>query len=388
MNKKLGVALPSMLKAAVGRRRSCSERRVAGRECDKATAAMLRQRLADGRVARPSAACSGHVDAKKLVSMGGASQSTINATVLEAAVTGNPEALDVHLTIVERDVLIAGHTVKIHCHCLTVDGNGRIQLRRLAEFMRNAAADYAMPRSKVAEAKARDAKFNSSEAIAELVERAKRSFTDLAKTGEGGEMLLFMLAERFLKLPQILCKMDLKTDDRLHYHGADGVYAGVTPEGLLKLYWGESKIYESASRAIQDCLRSLAPYLIELEHEGAERERDLLLLSDKADLSDPTLTAALKKYFDRSSPQSKRVRYCGLALVGFKVPFYPKSGAEAVADEIANAARRALVDWRQKIGKNLTANKLESLEIEFFCVPLPSAQGFRDAFLKAMGLKK
>src|SRR3954471_17263381 len=106
-----------------------------------------------------------------------------------------------------------GHSVKIHCHCLAVDGNGRIQLRRLAEFMRNAAADYALPRSKVAEAKARDAKFNSTEAVAELVERAKRSFTDLAKTGEGGEMLLFMLAERFLKLPQILCKMDLKTDD-------------------------------------------------------------------------------------------------------------------------------------------------------------------------------
>ena len=31
-----------------------------------------------------------------------------------------------------------------------------------------------------------------------LVERAKRSFTDLTNTGEGGEMLLFLLAERFL----------------------------------------------------------------------------------------------------------------------------------------------------------------------------------------------
>ncbi|SFI05908.1 HamA C-terminal domain-containing protein [Methylobacterium brachiatum] len=316
-----------------------------------------------------------------------ASLSTINASVLEAAVTGNPEALEVHLAIVERDILIEGHTVKIHCHCLAVDGNGRIQLRRLAEFMRNAAVDYALPRSKVAEAKARDAKFNSTEAIAELVERAKRSFTDLAKTGEGGEMLLFMLAERFLRLPQILCKMDLKTDDRLHYHGADGVYAGVTVEGVLKLYWGESKVYDDAGDAIRSCLASLAPYLIEPEHEGAERERDLLLLSDKADLSEPILTEALKKYFDKSSKQSNRVRYCGLALVGFKAPFYPESNAQAVAEEIAGAAREALVDWREKIGKGLTANRLEDLEIEFFCVPLPSAQGFRDAFLEAMGLK-
>lgn len=296
--------------------------------------------------------------------------------------------MDVHLTLVERDIQIAGHSVRIHCHCLAVDGNGRIQLRRLAEFMRNAAADYALPRSKVAEAKARDVKFNSTEAVSELVERAKRSFTDLAKTGEGGEMLLFMLAERFLKLPQILCKMDLKTDGRLHYHGADGVYAGVTPEGLLKLYWGESKIYQDPSDAIRACLASLAPYLVEPEHEGAERERDLLLLSDKAELNDPTLTAALRNYFNRASPQSNRVRYCGVALVGFAVPFYPEKDIEAVADEIAEAARKALNDWQEKISTGLTANKLENLEIEFFCMPLPSAQGFRDAFLEAMGLKE
>jgi hypothetical protein len=97
-------------------------------------------------------------------------------------------------------------------------------------------------------AKERDTKFNSTEAVTVLVEQARRSFTDLAKTGEGSEMLLFLLAERFLKLPQVLCKMDLKTDSRMHYHGADGVYAGIAPEGMLKLYWGESKIYMGRCR--------------------------------------------------------------------------------------------------------------------------------------------
>jgi len=77
-----------------------------------------------------------------------------------------------------------------------------------------------------------------------------------------------------------------------------------------------------------------------------------------------------------------------VALAGFAVPFYPKEDVEAVADEIAEAAREALVDWRNKIGRGLAANKLESVEIEFFCMPLPSAQDFRDAFLEAMGLKR
>ncbi|WP_165107987.1 DUF1837 domain-containing protein [Caballeronia sp. SBC2] len=314
--------------------------------------------------------------------------STITATDLESALTGNPEALEVHLTLVERDVSIEGHLVKIHCHCLSVDGNDRVQPHRLAEFMRNAVVDYAIPRSKLAEAKARDAKFNSSEAIAELVERAKRSFTDLAKTGEGGEMLLFLLAERFLKLPQILCKMDLKTDSRMHYHGADGVYAGVTPEGTLKLYWGESKIYADAKAAIRSCLDSLAPFLIESEQETAARERDVMLLSDKADLSNPALTSALRKYFDKSSVMSKRVKYCGVALVGFDAPFYPKKDGKAIAEEIVAASRLELSDWRDTIGERLTLEKLDQMEIDFFCVPLPSAEGFRAAFLKAMGISE
>ncbi len=252
--------------------------------------------------------------------------------------------------------------------------------------MRNAVADYAIPRSQLAKAKARDQKYKSTEAVTALVEQAKRSFTDLAKTGEGGEMLLFLLAERFLKLPQILCKMDLKTDTRMHYHGADGVYAGVTPDGVLKLYWGESKVYKNVASAINDCLSSLAPFLVEPEHEDAERERDLILLSDKADLSDPALTEALKHYFDKTSTQSRRVQYCGVALIGFDAEFYPGGGAKAIADQLAEAARLALEIWRKKIAERLQTEKLGQFEIEFFCLPLPSADEFRKAFLKAMGI--
>jgi Cap4 SAVED domain len=112
-----------------------------------------------------------------------------------------------------------------------------------------------------------------------------------------------------------------------------------------------------------------------------------LLLSDKADLTDEALTTALRKYFDRSSPMSNRVRYCGVTLVGFGAPFYPGEGATTLADEIATAAQAALADWVDKVGKGVTKNKLDTLEIEFFCVPLPSAQDFRDAFLQVMGLK-
>lgn len=261
---------------------------------------------------------------------------------------GDPEELGVHLQLVERDIEVDSCLVRVHCHCLTVDGNGRVRPERLAEFMRNSIIDYAIPKSRLQKAKDRDSKFKSSSAVAALYNEAKNTFTDLEKTGEGGELLLYLLAERFLGLPQVLSKMDLKTDSRMHYHGADGVYSSVRHDGVLKLFWGESKIYGDATTAVRECLKSLGPFLKEPDSEAAERERDLVLLSDKADLSDPDLTAAFKKYFDKSSPLSNRVEYCGIALVGFDAKIYPSSEIKVVADELVEAAKTEIDTWKKK----------------------------------------
>lgn len=311
--------------------------------------------------------------------------SELTADELEKVLAGDPEQLDVHLAAVGQGISVAGCAIRINCHCLTVDANGRIKLARLAEYLRLVMTDYAIPKSKIAEAKKRDAERNSTVAVNRLMQEARALFTDLEKTGEGGEMLLYVLAQHFLKLPQVLCKMDLKTDSKMHYHGADGVYAGVTEDGVLKLYWGESKVYGDAGEAIRSCLASLAPFLVEEDSEQSSRERDLVLLSDKADLSSPGLTAAFKRYFDRDSVKSNRVRYCGIALAGFDGGFYPDDGL-AVAADLEKSAKAALKSWIGSAEHSIQKHKLSDFEIELLCIPLPSADGFRKAFLKALGL--
>lgn len=309
----------------------------------------------------------------------------ITGAELDAILSGDPEELGVHLHLVERDIMIDGQNVKVYCHCLTTDGNGKVKIKRLAEFLRYAAADYAIPRTRVEEARARDTKFRSTSAVAALHEKAKAVFTDLAKSGEGGEMLLFLFAERFLGIPHVLCKMDLKTDSRMHYHGADGVYASVSDDGKLKLFWGESKVYKDPTDAIRDCLSSLAPFLIEEDHLGSSRERDLVLLSDKADLGNPELSAAFRRFFDTSSPLSNRVEYCGVALVGFDADFYPDDDKKGVLEDIVEAAKVGLEGWSTSLGRRLTAERLQHFDIHFLFLPLPSVDKFREAFLEAMG---
>ncbi|MGN7870025.1 HamA C-terminal domain-containing protein [Paracoccus sp. 22332] len=305
---------------------------------------------------------------------------------LTALLAGDPEELEVHFELIERDMRIDGIEIKVHCHCMRLGGNGAVSPRLLAEFMRNAAADYAIPRSRIREARDRDIKNNSMSASAAIQAEAIATFTDLKTTGEAGELLLFLFAERFLKLPHLLSKMDLKTDERMHYHGADGIYADVREDGVLQLFWGESKIYDDAARAVRDCLKSLAPFLTEEAHEHAERARDLVLLRDKADLSDPKMTEALKRYFDKSKVDSMRVENCGAALVGFDAKFYPGEGEKGVAETVIEAARAGLKTWSSSVENSVKKHSLEKFRIEFMCIPLPSAEGFRSAFLKALGL--
>jgi hypothetical protein len=56
---------------------------------------------------------------------------------LDNILVGDPDELKVHLTLVQRDVAVAGTKVVAHCHCLAVDANGKVNVTRLAEYMRH-----------------------------------------------------------------------------------------------------------------------------------------------------------------------------------------------------------------------------------------------------------
>ncbi|MGL4094836.1 HamA C-terminal domain-containing protein [Agrobacterium cavarae] len=304
------------------------------------------------------------------------------------AIELKPNTLEVHLDLVERNVEISGCNVRIHCHCLKVDADGRVSVARLAEFIRTAVIDYAIPHEARQRAKERDSREGGFAATIELYHRAVGMFTDLKTSGEGGELLLYLLAERFLGLPQILCKMSLKTSSQVHYHGADGVYANVDEDGVLNLYWGESKIHSDVTRAIRECLSSLKPFLDEEEGEEAMRERDLVLLSERADLGKPELNASLRRFFDHTDPLVKRKRYRAVALVGFDSEHYPAAGAKSGANDIVDASREALKKWSKNVGNRLAIEKLTDCQIEFLCLPLPNADAFRAAILASLGLAK
>lgn len=300
---------------------------------------------------------------------------------LNEAARGRATSVDAFLHHVEpaRPVGVTRATCRTHFVVCGSDGVPRVQ--ELTERLAAEVTDYCIPRSRIEEAAQAYLEYNSTLPFGRLEQEARSLFTSLANSGEGGELLLYMLLETVLRVPQILCKMPLKTSGQMHVHGADGVHALAKPDGGLALYWGESKLFASAADAVRECLDSLAGFLL---GDKNARRRDMLLLRDHASLENPELTAALRGFFDEDDVRSTTVEYRGACLVGFNLDNYPdvRSGDAAIQAQV----QAAIEGWIGHIDRRVHASQLAAIELEVFCVPFPSVEDFRAAVGKALGV--
>jgi hypothetical protein len=267
-------------------------------------------------------------------------------------------------------------------HWLAHDANDRTRINALAAHLYHRITDYCTPQSVIREAQEQDRLDGGTAAYGRLQEESRRLFMDADPSGEGGELLLYFLLEAELQLPQILCKMPLKTNSRMPIHGVDGVHAGVTAGGNLAVYWGESKLYTSFANAASDCLSSIEPFL---KDDGTgPTHRDLVLVRHGLDVGDRELSLRLVKYFTDGQPERLDLEVRGACLIAFTYddfgyPFMPES------QEMLDEVQSAISDWQQKIQIRLSNRELSSFEIEFYCLPLPAITELRDEFRRLLG---
>jgi hypothetical protein len=295
-----------------------------------------------------------------------------------------PGALEAHLRAIGEASSLAGTQATCRYHCVVVDPNGQARVPHLVQMLARQIVDYCIPRSRINEAVAAFSRTRSTEELLRLQAEARALFTELKLSGEGGELLLYALLELGLGIPQVLCKMPLKTNANMHIHGTDGLHARALPNGNLAVYWGEAKLYATANGAIDAAIASLAPFL----HSGGlgPAERDILLMRDHADTGDPALTTALVRYFTEGTMESSGVEFRGACLVGFDYPHYGTTFND-VPDNVQKEVSEAIATWQARVARVIENEKLVSFNIEVFCVPLPSVQQFRDLIKTHLGLR-
>lgn len=298
-----------------------------------------------------------------------------------------PHALDSYFGEIATSTVLPFTQAAVHCHYLKIDGNRAPRVGALAERLARELVNYSIPRSDIESAKAADAGQDTKHLVA-LYRKANRLFTDLEKTGEGGELLLYLMAETYLRLPQLFCKMPLKTSSQMHFHGTDGIHGTYDPDtDTLAVYWGESKLYATASSAIESCFESLAPFVVPDGSSTASQSRDLQLLSDNLDLANPALEKAILHYLDPDDPKFLKLNYRGIALVGFDVTSYSPGSSPLAETDVAAALAKSVGSWHRSATHYINKNKLANITIELFCIPFPSVDAFREAFLIELGIK-
>lgn len=278
---------------------------------------------------------------------------------------------------------------KGYCYCLKIDANGNLRLKDLIDFIDTKVIEYAIPKKEIDEAKLYFIETNSPSKIDALKKKAKELFTDLEKTGEGGEILLYILIQEFLKIPQLISKMSLKTSGQLHYQGADGIHAKYDENtGCLNLYWAEAKMYQDLNAAITNCFESLKGFLLDPQGYNSTQERDIQLITAniQANVNDSELEDLLVGYFDKDNDLSNKVVYKGLCFIGFDYNQYPSDiDLSKTTEDIKNAIFAEHQKWYDTLSEKIKAHlNLNTKEIHVFLMPFRSVSEFRKYYLETI----
>lgn len=286
------------------------------------------------------------------------------------------------------DIEIKNTKSKAYCHCLKIDGNGSIRLQDLIEFIDGKIVEYALPKKEIDEAFRYQQETGSPAKTIQLRRKAVRLFTDLEKTGEGGEILLYILVQEYLKIPQLISKMSLKTSGKLHYQGADGIHVKFdTINNSLNLYWGESKMYSNHTQAISECFKSIKSFLLDPISYQSMQERDIELITANIanNVNNNELENALVRYFDKDDDLSNNLVYKGICFIGFDFDGYTAKGIVKTTQEVKNDIEKEIDSWYNSISNEIKKHgKLNLKEIHVFLMPFPSVAEFRKYYLETI----
>jgi hypothetical protein len=268
-------------------------------------------------------------------------------------------------------------------HHLRFNANGQPKVEELCDCLVQHIIHYCL------NARTRPSPLNEFDSV-KYSQRARKLFIpkgatadDPDETGQAGELLLYFLLETVLGAPQIVAKMDLKTNPSLEVFGSDGIHMTWDDvEQIVNLYLGEAKLYQNVGAAITNALASLESF-----HVNDMRRHECSMVTAHFKYADAQVQSVVADILDNKVPGSG-VRLNHACFIGYNWDEYgklpPGAAAAALNDEFQ---KRYLAD-APRIHK-LLRDRLDSfarkhLHLNVLFVPFKSVQEFRDAFNRAL----
>lgn len=202
------------------------------------------------------------------------------------------------------------------------------------------------------------------------------------KSGESGEALIYFLLEAVLGAPQMVAKMDLKTNRRVESLGSDGIHMRWDEaEQFLDVYFAEAKLEQMVGKAVSNAVASLEHF-----HAAEQYEHELRLVTGHFKHADERTRRAIVRIIDgKDLGADCRIRHA--CLIGYDWAEYKKLPDLMVRELTAEFRRRYAADrdrLHNLVEKHFAAFNRKTLEFEIFFLPFTNVQKFRDAFYEAV----
>jgi Cap4 SAVED domain len=245
--------------------------------------------------------------------------------------------------------------------------------------------NFAIPRARINDA---IAEMNTNPAVMDpwvlLTTEARDLFIktkdETGRSGELGEVLLYMLIEWVLGAPIVACKMYLKTSLQMPVHGTDGIHLGYEGDHLV-VYWGESKLHASMASALTQIGASISTQVASPE----KRQNEVRIIRNNMNLDGLSADAltAIKNYFNPYKSESNKLIDCYACLAGFNSSLYTDVAGSLPHDceSIFVANFQSTIDgiYKQIHAKAKEAG-INSLRLSYFLLPFPSVDDARKKF--------
>jgi hypothetical protein len=286
------------------------------------------------------------------------------------------------IDVIDHEHTVAGVKAVMRLHHLKFDANGKPMIEALAEVLYNHIIDYCI-------ASRNRSSFLSAQESAKFTKEARKLFIhppatedDPDRTGEAGEMLLYFLMESVLGAPQVVSKMELKTNHKDEVKGSDGIHMRWNQEDeVVDIFFGEAKLIQDSSQAIASAIKSIESF-----HDSDMRRHEFSMVTKHFKYADENVKTAVTNLLADGVPSSD-VRINHACLIGYNWAEYgklPQVAVSKLTEEFKNQYLADSTRLHTLLQKRFDSFKHKHLLFDVFFLPFPSVQDFRDAFNSAL----
>lgn len=286
------------------------------------------------------------------------------------------------LDVTEHDLEIDSVITNLRFHYIKFDGNGMPMVKALACKLYEYIIDYCISARERSDTLTSQQSMILSKQARDLFRHPDVTDNSPDKTGEAGETLLFFLMEAVLGAPQLVAKMELKTNSNDEVKGSDGIHIKWNEhDKLVDFYFGESKLYKQVSNALDEALKSISSF-----HANEMYKHEFNMVTKFFKYANNEIKSAISELFVAGEP-GPNVRINHACLIGYDWAKFKKlknSKEQTIDEHFLQEFKKDLPRLKKLLEDKLSTFTLKHLRFDVFFIPFPSVKEFRNEFNKAL----